>query len=378
MRVGLETLSCDGRTGIGRIVRALSSAFAFRGHEVHVFAHEPGLPDEGIHVHRVPGFPGSKALSKVLFRVGQRQRVLRANCDVTYSFGVGRQADVVAAQSCHKAGIEILQSHPVARSERRNLGLYDAVSLRDEQALLTSGSTKRIVACSNLVRNQIIQFYDVDPERIVVIPNGVASRMTTRDAGVIKNTRRQLGISDCDKVLLFVGNEFGRKGLGTVLEAMARLAAPEVRLLVAGSGNIRAYERFAAALRVAGKVTFLGGVENPEKLFDAVDLFVFPTLYEPFGMVILEAMAAGVPVITSGNCGAVEGMEHGRHGVFLDDPTSAGGLAEWIRTLLFDEELRQKLSAAGRTKAGEFCWDSVADKTLEVLRCMRRSDGTYG
>ncbi len=371
MRIGLETLSCDPRTGIGRIARALANAFSQRGHEVHIIAHDPGPPDVRTHAHRVMGFPRSKALSKILFRIDEQRCLRTLSCDITYSFGIGRRADVVAAQSCHRAGMEILKSHSLAPWERPNWGLYDMVSLNDEKALLTSKRTKRIIACSNLVKNQIIQYYGVEPGRIVVIPNGVSLHGGDRSGEFLASLRKQWGIAEEERVLLFTGNEFSRKGLKSVLEAMAKLDMPNLRLVVAGRGNIRPYERLAEALRLAGRVTFLGSVENPDRLFGVADLFVFPTLYEPFGMVVLEAMAAGVPVITSKSCGAVEGMTQGFHGIFLDDPTSAAEVADGIRRLLADENLRNKLSVEGRNKASEFRWDAIAARTLEVLERAR-------
>ncbi len=106
-------------------------------------------------------------------------------------------------------------------------------------------------------------------------------------------------------------------------------------------------------------------------MFEISDVFIFPTLYEPFGMVVLEAMAAGLPVIASRNCGATEGMTHGLHGIFLDDPTSAGELAEWIRTLLADDVLSRKISEGGRNIARTFCWDTIAERTFDVLEGAR-------
>ncbi|RPH34797.1 glycosyltransferase family 1 protein, partial [bacterium] len=233
--------------------------------------------------------------------------------------------------------------------------------------LLTSGETKRIIACSNLVKNQIVQHYGVEPGRIAVIPNGVAFQEKNGPESMRTSLRKRWGIPGDDRVLLFVGNEFARKGLQTVLEAMARLAMPDVRLLVVGAGNIGPYERLTEALHLGGRVSFLGSVERPERLFGIADIFIFPTLYDPCPLVVLEAMAAGVPVVTSRSCGTVEGMTHGLHGIYLDDPTSAGEAAEWIRTLLTDHKLHEQLSLEGRNKAREYCWDAIAARTLEIL-----------
>jgi UDP-glucose:(heptosyl)LPS alpha-1,3-glucosyltransferase len=367
MRIGLETLSCDSTTGIGRIVRALAVAFIERGHEVHILTHDPGVLDEQIRVHKVTGFSRSKGLSKILFRVFEEQRLRKLNCDVVYSFGVGRCADVVAAQSCHRAGMEVLDAYSLSSWEERNLGLYDMISLGDEKALVDPSKKRRIIACSNLVKSQLVGNYSVDPDRIVVIPNGISPGETDRSAPTQALLRMEWGIGKEEKVLLFMGNEFARKGLHIVLEAMGRVARSDLRLIVAGGGKVSPYRRLVSALRLSERVTFLGAVENPERLFSVADLFVFPTLYEPFGMAVLESMAAGVPVITSKTCGAVEGMEHGRHGIFLDDPASAGDLATWINALLADRDLYRTLSTEGRSKGGEFCWDLIADRTLDVL-----------
>jgi UDP-glucose:(heptosyl)LPS alpha-1,3-glucosyltransferase len=375
MRIGLETLSCDASTGIGRIVGALAREFSVQGHEIHVVTSEPCRMDDRIHVHRTVGFPRSKALSKVLFRAQEERHLRSLHCDVTYSFGVGRGADVVAAQSCHLAGKEILKSHSKKSGEGRNWGVYDFVSLGDERALLTGENTKLIIACSHLVKDEIVQYYGVHPDRIVVIPNGVALRAVDRSAGGMASKKKKWGVSEKEKTLLFMGNEFARKGLRTVLESFARLGTCDVRLLVAGKGNTRPYASLAGELGITGSVTFLGSVQNPEELFGAADLFVLPTVYEPFGMVVIEAMAAGVPVIASRTCGAVEGMTHGHHGFFLDDPSSAEEVVHCIRTLLTSEDLRKKLSAAGCSKAAEFTWDKVAARTLEVLHSASREQG---
>jgi UDP-glucose:(heptosyl)LPS alpha-1,3-glucosyltransferase len=368
MRIGLETLSCDDSTGIGRIVRSLVREFSAQGHEVHVLTAETGQFDECTRVHRTFGFPGSKALSKILFRVDEVRHLRSMNCDVTYSFGVGRKADVVAAQSCHLAGKDILRSHALSSWEGRNWGLYDAVSLDDERALLTGETARRVIACSNLVKNQIVKYYGTDPSLIEVVPNGVTLPTIDRSNEGMTSRKRQWGLSGSEKTLLFVGNEFARKGLRVVLEAIAQVDVRDLRLLVAGNANPAPYRRLADSLGITGKVTFLGTVRNPEELFGAADLFVLPALYEPFGMVVIEAMAAGVPVITSRICGAVEGMIHGHHGIFLDDPSSVETIAGWIHTLLSDQELSRELSDASRRKATAFSWDIVATRTLEILK----------
>jgi UDP-glucose:(heptosyl)LPS alpha-1,3-glucosyltransferase len=186
------------------------------------------------------------------------------------------------------------------------------------------------------------------------------------------NLRVSLGFSPDDFVILFMGNEFGRKGLKGLLEALAAFGKSTVKLLVVGGGDVRAYGKFAAELGIAGNVRFMGSVPSPENLYLAADAFVLPTLYEPFGIVILEAMAAGVPVITSRLSGATEGMKDRHHALLLERPASVEELVETVGLLRKDETVRQNLIVAGLEKAKEFSWDKIARRVLAVYDDVRR------
>lgn len=377
MRIALETLNCDRRAGIGRIVRALAREFLRADHEVHIVTQDPDCEVEGVAVHSLASVPGSKGLSKALFRFQEGQTLSRLRCDVCYSFGVGREANVVAAQSCHRAGMQAMKDLGLKSWERRSLGLYDKVSLADERALMTPGKGQKIIACSGLVKKQLLQYYQIEPDHVTVIPNGVTCRTEgsgseTPGAAAL---RKVWGIGREDKVLLFIGNEFRRKGLKVILETLAKLSRADLLLLVAGAGDEAPYRKQAESLGIGNRVRFLGPVEGPDRLFQAADLFVFPTLYEPFGMVVLEAMAAGIPVITSKSCGAVEGMADGVHGLYLEDPASSEELAEEVQRLLADNDLRVTISVEGRARAREYSWEKVAARHLAVFEGIARTGG---
>ncbi|MBM2841786.1 MAG: hypothetical protein HW412_2314 [Bacteroidetes bacterium] len=374
MRIGLLCQSCDNRTGIGRIVNSLASEFSSLGHQVSCAAQFFDGTDERITRVQVPHLSSSKGLNKLLFRFNGMP-FDRSKVDIVHTFGVGRGAHVVSAQSCHRAGMKLLSPLRSQLLERGNVGLYDRISLADERSLLTSPRTRRIIAVSRLVKSQVEEEYHVDPQLISVVPNGVNYKLLQElpDNKKRMEVRSRLGLSQSDFVLLFVGNEFGRKGLGVLLNAMKALRDKSLRLLVIGGGDQNAYARRASELGIADRVSFLGSVSNPETMYIAADAFVLPALYEPFGIVILEAMGAGVPVITSKSCGATEGMQHRRHVLHLDDLTSPEKLAEAIRMLRRDEVLRRTLIAAGVEKAKEFSWDRIARMMLAVYDEARRS-----
>jgi len=169
-------------------------------------------------------------------------------------------------------------------------------------------------------------------------------------------------------VFLFVGNEFDRKGLQTVIEALPSLSQYPLHVRVAGNDNPRPYKRRAAELNVLDRLEFLGSVPAPEPLFMKAGALVFPTHYEPFGMVIIEAMAAGIPVITTRSAGAAEGLTDGVHGLFLDDPCSADELSQRMSAVLEDGALRETLSRNGRIAAERYDWSVIAAQHLDLYR----------
>ncbi|HCV42347.1 MAG TPA: hypothetical protein DGH68_02600 [Bacteroidetes bacterium] len=369
MKIGLVCESCDNRTGIGRIVNYLAGEFLELENEVRCAAQS----FEGTHAklirRSVPRFSSSKGLNKILFGLNGPP-FTGSEVDVMHSFGVGRGAQVVSAQSCHRAGMELLDPFRNEFLERRGFGLYDRVSLYDEKALLTSRSTKRIIAVSKLVKTQVENFYGVNPARVAVVPNGVNISLFEQLRNQIDRPRLRssVGCSPDDFVVLFVGNEFGRKGLRVVLQSLRALNDRHVRLLVVGRGDRERYSRCAVDLGIADNVLFMGSVSAPETLYFAADAFVFPSLYEPFGIVVLEAMAAGVPVITTRSCGAVETMIHGEHGLYLENPCDIDDLSQQILRVVSDEELRARLAANGKQEARKYDWTSIAFWILNIYR----------
>lgn len=164
---------------------------------------------------------------------------------------------------------------------------------------------------------------------------------------------------------LFVG-EYRRKGLATVIRAIGKLPDAPVHLLAVGKGDLEQYQSLAAQAGITNRVTFAPPARDIEQVFGAADLFVFPTYYEPFGMVITEAMASGLPVITSRNAGAAEMITEGVSGLLLDKPGDADELSQKITMLLSDEALRRDMGMCARPAAAAYGWSHVAADTLRL------------
>lgn len=274
---------------------------------------------------------------------------------------------VTTAQSCHREGVEIQSRVGPRRIRKKGIGLFDHVALVDEKALMTAGESRLVIAVSGQVRDQLVRWYGISPARIEVVPNGISrERFHLLSASSRDEHRRQGECSPNDFVLLFVANEFDRKGLETVIEAIAILRETPLKVIILGDDDPEPYRRRASVLGVGSSLRFLGRVPGPEPWYSAADAFVLPTWYEPFGMVIVEAMAAGLPVITSATAGAVENFTDGREGLYLRDHFSAEELAGAILRVRQDTSLRDRLSVEGRRAAERFSWPEIAARTLSL------------
>jgi UDP-glucose:(heptosyl)LPS alpha-1,3-glucosyltransferase len=216
----------------------------------------------------------------------------------------------------------------------------------------------------------LVQTYKLPLERIQVIPNGVDldtfhPRNVERDR---KRVRRELGVGD-RPLLLFVGYEFERKGLPLLLTALPRLQTSDTHLVVVGR-PLNAYAaRLLRALDITHHVHFLGPRPEIAPYYAACDLFLFPTRYEPFGLVIAEAMASGIPVLTTTVAGAADRIHHGENGIVIDPPVDATTLAALIDDLLADPRKRQAMGAAGRATAEKhWSWRAIARQVLDLYR----------
>ena len=152
------------------------------------------------------------------------------------------------------------------------------------------------------------------------------------DAGM--TIRRQLGISAGKTIALMIAQDFRRKGLPEALAAMARVDDPQLLLVVVGKEDPAPYQRLAEQLRIADRVVFAGQTDDPYAFYKAADLFVLPTRHDPCSLVVLEALAMGLPVISTNRNGACEIMTDGVHGSVLTDPEDVEGLSAALRKWL--------------------------------------------
>jgi glycosyltransferase involved in cell wall biosynthesis len=222
---------------------------------------------------------------------------------------------------------------------------------------------RRFIAVSQRVGAELEAFYGVPPELITVIPNGVDLDRFRPDPAARDRIRREFSIGDSDRVLLFVGHEFGRKGLEHVIGALEKLDE-SVKLLVVGSDSRGPYERMFTGK--PDRLIFAGERSDLPALYAAADVFVLPTQYEAWALVGLEAMASGLPVFATRVGGFEDYLQDGVNGYVVEQHD--GDIAAKIAPVLRDPEALAKLGNGGRATARDYAWDIIAARYTQVLK----------
>ena len=242
------------------------------------------------------------------------------------------------------------------------LNLHHRYVLRVERAMFADPRLRAVVCNSAMVREEIRSHFGVAQDRLHVIYNGVdADAFHPRLAGLHrKAVRQRLGIPQEARLYLLVGSGFERKGVPALLAAMAQI--PDAHALVIGTDKHIARYRQSAGPRVL----FLGGQDAVQPYYGAADAFVLPTLYDPLPNAALEALACGLPVVTSSKCGAAELMTEGVSG-FVRDALDIEGIAAAMRAAA-DSARNPGLRAAARKVAEPLSLEAMATRLLGLYR----------
>jgi UDP-glucose:(heptosyl)LPS alpha-1,3-glucosyltransferase len=236
-----------------------------------------------------------------------------------------------------------------------------------EQALF-SGGAGRVIANSQMVKREAVQFYGYPAERIDVVPNGVPLADFRAHPAARAARRKILRLRDDEIAVLFVGSGWERKGLRHAIQAVNSLGT-NFRLFVAGHGRSR---------RLDGRaVQRLGAVRDLPALYAAADIFLLPTLYDPFSNACLEALAAGLPVITTRDNGFSEIIEQRVHGSIIDAPSNVGQICN---ELLYwaDAGHRKIARPAILERAGHFDISVNVERTLAALNHVPKAEAVSG
>jgi UDP-glucose:(heptosyl)LPS alpha-1,3-glucosyltransferase len=283
----------------------------------------------------------------------------RRDCDVLMSLERIWRCDVYrAGDGVHRAWLERRNEMAGALQKlSRLLNRKHSATLSLEESLFGKGGAGRVIANSRMVKEEITRHYGYPAEKIEVVYNGVPLGARQRNDQDRAKTRESLGLAENDVAVLFAGSGWERKGLRFAIEALER-AAGSLRLLVAGRGDNRECS--------SSRVHFLGVVREMPALYAAADIFLLPTIYDPFSNACLEALAAGLPVITTRANGFSEIIENARHGTIIDDPRNIDAIAQALG-FWWDPARRAQAHLDNVALAAEYDISANVTRTLEVL-----------
>lgn len=371
--------------GVEKNVVLLAHGMAARGHEVHVFCHRAEIePPPGVTVRHVPVLRLGLAAKYLSFARSAARAVAAERFDVVQGFDLTVKQDVLRVgrglQRVYRPILDATRS-PLGRAWRA-VDPEARAMLALERRMLAPEAWKRIVAISKVGKRELVEAAGIDPAAIEVIYNGIELAAWNREAAAAgrETARNALGLAPGDEAILFVGSGFARKGLDVLLDAFARIGAarPAAKLVVVGADRrVDRWKRRAAALGIAARVNFAGVRRADAALYGAADVVALPTRYEPFGNVVLEALACGTPVVVSAAAGASDVCEGtSLADLVLPDATDAAGLAARLGTALGRHG--EGLSRECRAIAERYPEDACLDRYEALYRALAGARSSAG
>jgi glycosyltransferase involved in cell wall biosynthesis len=338
-------------------------------HEVHVFAQEIEHHHPGITYHPVSRpFKKPRWLNQLWFAL-RTWRMTRDGFDVVHSHENTWHGHL---QTVHVRPFRVGLFHGLTPFKRalRWLSLFTSPRLMAYWCLEASRFAMKpdrwVVATSNHVKQDTLTGYPHTASAMEVIPPGVNIPVARQETS---QARAQLQLPLHVPLALFVGNDFDKKGLPTLLQALA--LTPELHLAVVGQGrHLERYQQLVRDLGLGDRVHLLGSLPDVLPAYAAADWLVHPTTEDTYAMVVLEAMANGLPVIVSSAqyCGIAAELTHTLNALILDDPLDQQTLSALLASLLADKTLRARLTQSGWTFAQERTWRSAAAQHEAVMQ----------
>ena len=368
--------------GIARVVHDLSHVFAKQGHEVHVITYKEGNTkpfenDEGVLVHRIETYP-INANNLVDWVMQFNFCVIEKAAELIKEIG---KFDVVHAHDWLVAysarAIKNSYNLPLvatihATESGRNKGIHDKNQgyVNDVEWLLTYEATD--VICNSLyMKNEIRNLFGKPMENIHVVPNGI--NINKFDGKYRDWDFRRNYAADNEKIVFFAGRIVYEKGIQVLLDAVPKIIQNynDVKFVIAGRGPcLDELKAQADRLGISNRIYFTGYLNDVQitKMYKAIDVAVFPSLYEPFGIVALEGMLAGAATVVSDTGGLNEIVSHGIDGM-KSYAGNCNSLADSILEVLFNQDLCKQIAKNAHEKVvKEYNWDIIAKKTMDVYK----------
>lgn len=342
--------------GAEAYLKRLARGVADAGHKVILFATNDWPPSEW------PFGEIARVRSESPSGFADELEKLRAEvrCDLLMSFERVRSCDVYrAGDGVHRAWLRRRErfATPLQKFLHVFNGKHRAI-LRLEKSLLADGGAKHVIANSQMVKDEVVDSYGYPADKIDIVRNGVPVDQFQFDPEVRAKARASLKVKPHEVAVLFAGSGWERKGLRFAVEAIETCRDRRVRLLVAGRGNRHRYK--------SERAQFFGEIINLPVFYAAADIFILPTIYDPYSNACLEALASGLPVITTRANGFAEVIDDGVHGSIVDLPNNIAALRSALE-LWSDDGRRRTARGTIIERASQFDISKNVARTLEIL-----------
>ncbi len=363
-RIAVIAEKYGGIGGSERFVKEVTERLAAMGkHEFHVFANRWEAGRSDITFHKVPRIKFPRFLRPWFFTVAAQRMIERGGFDLVHSHWPTFKADVFSTHGCPHA-------YWVKHVLKRRPNLFDRVMMMIDRRMIAGGGNSVFMPVSAFLQERFEEVFGTLPGAWQVVHPGVDAERFAHDPKARAEMRARHGIGADEFVVLFVGMNFGPKGLAPLMEGFAefrrRQPGKSARLLVVGRGPVPEFQRRAAVLGIGKDVIFAGPqATGIERYYSAADVFALLSEFETFGMVVLEAMAAGLPVIVSDRMGVAEAVRSsGRGSVWCSRDSSEMRRGELVH-LLESYCINSPRSSSIRI-AAEYRWNRVARDVEEI------------
>jgi UDP-glucose:(heptosyl)LPS alpha-1,3-glucosyltransferase len=365
VKIALVVHDFDPRFGHGRYAVELARRIA-KHHELHVYANSFGVPPmPGTTFHHVGAWRRTALTSVFTFLIRCETLLRRQRYDVVHAQGVTCwAADIITAHICNAARL-----HGLSRDLRARLFCRIVAPL--ESRFYRQRRARHLIAISNGLARQVAQCYGWH-RQVSVVYHGtdVAHFHPPTDDADRRRARLRYGSDKPGWVWLFVGEAV--KGLQQAIAQLRHF--PDATLLVVSRSDITRARELATELGVAAQVTFHGPIDDVADVYRAADVFVYPSEYDAFGLVVAEAMASALPVVAGRGVGAAEWITHEKNGL-LCDPSDAESLRQQLRWLHADPVRGARLGRTARQTVEAHSWDACAAATLKVYERVGAAQG---
>jgi UDP-glucose:(heptosyl)LPS alpha-1,3-glucosyltransferase len=367
LRIALVRRGYSPSGGAEAYLKRLARGIVEAGHEVQLISGNQ-WPEDGWPFGSITRL---RAESVVRFADDLEQIRPQLDCDVLFSLERVWSCDVYrAGDGVHRAWLARRRKFEVPLKQfARAINRKHRDLLQLEESLFAQRKAGRVIVGSQMVQDEIVDLYSYPADHIEVVRNGVPLDKFRFDPELRAKSRQDLKLKPGEIVLLFAGSGWERKGLLFAIQAMALCRNKRLRLLVAGRGNESFYKTKRLRFWLEDPVRFLGEVADLVRVYAAADIFILPTIYDPFSNACLEALACGLPVITTRSNGFSEIIEGGMHGSIVDHNLVA--LRDAIR-FWSDPSCRAAARTANIERASQF---DISKNVAETLKVLTRTSG---